>query len=205
MGKKKGGVRVKQVGPKLPPMPVNPMDALQIPPEEMVNLPPTPDRKYQIFWPLHETFSMNITGFQVIYPSYLDRNKSLNMGRRIAYDKAVPTPTVSDLSMALQLLRVRHVLQPYKGYPRDSTCLWDNPCRVLVDVSQYKKSELLHKMAERIPYLPERQARLEQEKIIAEKNAAQEALKQAAAAPKKAIAAAPSNSNKKKGKKGRNK
>lgn len=54
MGKKGGGrVRVKQVGPKVPSV-MNPMDALQIPPEEMIRLPPQPDRKYQIIWPIRK-------------------------------------------------------------------------------------------------------------------------------------------------------
>jgi signal recognition particle subunit SRP19 len=210
MGKKKGAVRVKQVGPKMPPMmPVNPMEAFQIPPEEMVNLPPDPDRKYQIFWPMHETFTMKTTGFQVIYPSYLDSTKPLSMGRRISSEKAVPTPTVSDLSLALQMMRVRHVLQPYKGYSRDPACLWDNPGRVLVDVSQHTKKELIYAIAERIPHMPERQARLERERIEAERHAEIEASKLAlqSAATKKTPQAitnsASGGNNKKKGKKGR--
>lgn len=54
MGKKGGnrGVRIKQVGPKMPKNMMNPMDALAIPPEEMIHLPPPPDRSYQIFWPI---------------------------------------------------------------------------------------------------------------------------------------------------------
>lgn len=56
MGKKGGGrVRVKQVGPKVPAV-MNPMDALQIPPEEMIRLPPQPDRKYQVIWPIRKFF-----------------------------------------------------------------------------------------------------------------------------------------------------
>jgi len=56
MGKKGGGrVRVKQVGPKVPSAMMNPMEALQIPPEEMVQLPPQPDRKYQIIWPIRKS------------------------------------------------------------------------------------------------------------------------------------------------------
>ena len=59
MGKSKGGnrgVRIKQVGPKAPMKGlVNPMEALSsIPPEEMVHLPPSPDRSYQIFWPVRK-------------------------------------------------------------------------------------------------------------------------------------------------------
>jgi signal recognition particle subunit SRP19 len=54
MGKGNRGVRIKQVGPKVPKGILNPMDALAIPPEEMIHLPPTPDRSYQIFWPIRK-------------------------------------------------------------------------------------------------------------------------------------------------------
>jgi hypothetical protein len=32
----------------------NPMDQFMIPPDQMVNLPPTPNRKAQIFWPMRK-------------------------------------------------------------------------------------------------------------------------------------------------------
>jgi signal recognition particle subunit SRP19 len=180
MGKKKGGpiVRVKQMGGgggigssnnpnALSSQLLNPFEALTIPPEEQYRLPPTPDRKYQIFWPLSQTFSMKIQSFQIIYPSYIDQTKTVQQGRRIGLDHAVPTPTVSDLSSALQRLGVRHVLQPYRGYSRDITCQWDNPGRLLVDVSTFKKKELLRKCAAIIPTLPDRVQRLDREAVEA--------------------------------------
>lgn len=213
MGKKRaGGVRIKQLGPKgggvKNPMDLMPtMEDFAIKPEDQIHLPPTPDRKYSIYWPIQETFTMKTdTGFQIIYPSYLDADKTVKLGRRIAKDKAVPKPTVSDISLALQALKVRHVLQPYKGYSRDPSTLWENPGRVLVDVSHHRKAELLLEIATRIPDLPERQQRL---KLEAEEQAALEAkLKEeqkqleAAAAAKKP---APTAVSKKKGKKGRKK
>jgi signal recognition particle subunit SRP19 len=54
MGKKGGKVRVKQMGSKAPKGMMNPMDALAIPPEEMIHLPPSPDRSYQMFWPIRK-------------------------------------------------------------------------------------------------------------------------------------------------------
>lgn len=195
---KKGAVRIKQIGPKQPMMPVNPMDALQIPAEEMVHLPPTPDRSYKIFWPIHETFSMDTSGFQVIYPSYLDSTKTITKGRRISTEKAVERPTVMDLSQALQSMQIRHVLQPYKGYSRDITCQWENPGRVLVDVSRFKKKELITEIATRLSSLPDRLVRLERERIEREK---EQAIATAAAEkvePKKQSV----TGSKKKGKKG---
>jgi signal recognition particle subunit SRP19 len=213
MGKKGGnrGVRIKQMGPKGAGKMFNPMDDLAIPQEEMINLPPPPDRKYQIFWPIRksylslrpregeecmlllvphiiylahccycycyccfseETFSMDAADFNVIYPSYLDSNKTIAQGRRIGQEVAVEEPTVSDISQALQSLNIRHVLQPHKGYPRDIETLWDNPGRVKVDLKNTpnefdSKRALLKELAQIIPTLPTRQQRLEQAKQIA--------------------------------------
>ena len=201
-------MRVKQVGPKqAPQMPLNPMEALQIPADEMVHLPPPPDRSYKVYWPIQETFSMDTSSFQVIYPSYLDSTKTIKQGRRLPKEKAIETPTVSDVSQALQLMQVRHVIFPYKGYPRDASSLWDNPGRVLVDVSNKKKSELMLDIVERMSQLPERTARLERQE---EERAKYEAEKQAAIEQaNKAIGNTgtkkPIGNSKKKGKKGKRK
>lgn len=217
MGKKRaGGVRVKQLGPK-GGGPKNPMDLMPtmqdfaIQPEDQIHLPPTPDRSYSIVWPIQETFTMKTdTGFQIIYPSYLDANKTVKLGRRVSLDLAVPQPTVSDISLALQSMKIRHVLQPYKGYSRDPTTLWENPGRVVVDMTQPpSKSALLRSLCERIPHIPERQGRIQAEAAAAAQQEQkrmqeeQEKEKQAAAAAKKP--ATTTTLSKKKGKKGRKK
>ncbi|KAG7362976.1 signal recognition particle SRP19 [Nitzschia inconspicua] len=198
MGKKKGNVRVlgpnKAAKAAMQQLQQNPMEEFMngIPPEEMVHLPPPPDRNYQIFWPIHETFTMDHKRFMVIYPSYLDSTKTIKQGRRIGKEHAVDTPTVSDISQALQSLGLRHVLQPHKGYSRDPYTLWDNPGRVKVETSVAKivelddddkenalgnaKRQLLLEIASRIPSLPSRIQRLEHEaaaKKAAEEEAAQ--------------------------------
>jgi signal recognition particle subunit SRP19 len=78
--------------------------------------------------------TMNYDNFSAIYPNYLDSNKTVKLGRRIAAKDAVPEPTVQDLHEALAKLNVRHVIQPYKGYSRDAISRWDNLGRVLVDL-----------------------------------------------------------------------
>jgi signal recognition particle subunit SRP19 len=209
---KKNAVRIKQVGPKHKAMPdalVNPMEALQIPENEMVHIPPPVDRKYQIFWPIFESLTMETTGFQVIYPSYMDSTKTIKQGRRIAADLAVERPTVTDLSQALQQLQVRHVIQPYKGYSRDITCQWENPGRILFDVKTYTKKELLVELAKRIPDLPARNYRLQQEVIeqkrLQEEMAAAQASEAANAKEKSKTVSVTVGSTKKKGKKGKKK
>jgi len=158
---------------------------------------------------------MDPTGFQCIYPSYLDSTKTTAKGRRIGAEKAVPNPTVSDISQVLQTLNIRHVLQPNKGYSRDIETLWDNPGRVLYEPptndENYSKRQLLADIASKIEALPARIQRLEQEKIQAEmerKKEEEAALReQQAQKQQKQLQAQQSaksgKSNKKKGKKRR--
>ena len=108
---------------------------------------------------------MDPSQFLCLYPSYIDASKTIKQGRRIGQEKAVDTPTVSDISGALQQLNIRHVLEPNKGYSRDITCEWDNPGRVRYEKpDMYSKRHLLMEISERIPALPARIQRLEQEK-----------------------------------------
>ena len=159
---------------------------------------------------------MDLNGFNIIYPSYLDSTKTVKMGRRIGKEESVPTPTVTDISYALQQLNVRHAVQPYKGYSRDISCQWDNPGRVLVDVpttlvvpedvtTANPKKLLLKELASIIPTLPYRIERLkrgaEAEKLRLEEEAKKKKLLAATASKKTTSTAATSNKKKNKGKK----
>ena len=151
---------------------------------------------------------MDPTNFQCIYPNYLDSTKTVSKGRRIGSEKAVDTPTVSDISQVLQTLKIRHVLQPNKGYPRDIEALWDNPGRILYDPNgSYTKKQLIVEIASKIESLPSRIQRLEQAKIQAEidkKKAEEEAMRERQAKKQqKQVQQQSSKSNKKKGKKRR--
>ena len=149
---------------------------------------------------------MDPKGFQCIYPSYLDSTKTVSKGRRIGTEKAVPNPTVSDISQVLQTLNIRHVLQPNKGYSRDIETLWDNPGRVLYEPNEnYSKRQLLLEVASKIEGLPARIKRLEQEKIQAEmeRQKEEEAAVRERQAQKQQQKTLQAQSNKKKGKKKR--
>ena len=136
-----------------------------------------------------ESMSMDWSKFQTIYPTYLDSTKTVKMGRRIAASDAVEQPTVQEIGEALRLLRLRHVVQPFKGYSRDTESRWDNPGRVLVDMKgdvvpnlmpgmtsdenlnsimanddTQSKIKLLRKIATIIPNLDIRIRRLEEKK-----------------------------------------
>lgn len=158
---------------------------------------------------------MDVNGFNVIYPSYLDANKTVKMGRRLAKEESVPTPTVTDISYALQKLNIRHAVQPYKGYSRDISCQWDNPGRVLVDLpqtmmvpegveTQNPKRLLLKELATIIPDLPYRIERLKreaEEKAKQEEEKKKQQLVTSKATKKVTTQAATSNKKKNKGKK----
>lgn len=76
---------------------------------------------------------MNFKMFSAIYPNYLDSNKTVKLGRRIATKHALPEPTIQDIHEALVSLNIRHAIQPHKGYSRDASSRWDNSGRVLFD------------------------------------------------------------------------
>eukprot|EP01016_Furgasonia_blochmanni_P012481 TRINITY_DN1617_c0_g1_i11.p1 TRINITY_DN1617_c0_g1~~TRINITY_DN1617_c0_g1_i11.p1 ORF type:complete len:182 (+),score=21.06 TRINITY_DN1617_c0_g1_i11:45-590(+) len=66
----------------------------------------------------------------VIYPNYLSSNCTVEQGRRIAKSKAVDQPTLQEISEVLQYLKLHHVLEVDKAYPRD----WLIPGRVRVQI-----------------------------------------------------------------------
>ena len=135
---RKGGVRIKQVGPKGPAM--NPMQDLLESNEPPIVPPPKMNSTITNFVPDYEAFSMNskYKTYPCIWPTYIDSNKSTKEGRRIQKDMAVDNPSVEDVSEVLESIGVRHAVQPYKGYPRDVESRWDNPGRVLYDIEQMR-------------------------------------------------------------------
>lgn len=222
---KKGRVRIKQVGggggnaaaaaAAAASLFQNPLEGL--PPEQMMQwIQPKPDPSFQMIWPLAATFSMKFSNFSVIYPNYLDGTKTVKQGRRISKADAVsPCPALVDIQQALQILQLRHVVQPYKGYSRDAVSRWENPGRVLVDLESYQeqqtdqhatKKTLLRDLARCIVQLPSRLERLqkveEQRKAMEAQQLQlqqQQALVQKKTASAAASDAATSNNKKKKG------
>jgi signal recognition particle subunit SEC65 len=224
MGKKSGGVRIKQVGGSKAPSKAALASLLQSPEDfihsaanetvadgnilsSSLSVPSIPNKKYQMFYPIHETFTMQTDTFQIIYPNYIDPTKTIQQGRRISIHLLITTtmkshsvdnddnnhnkdddddddpnediendtknmesfvlsPTIQEISMALQQLNIRHVLQPYKCYSRDHTSIYTNPGRCLIDINKniYKnKHDILICIAQTILQLPKRQQRIEQE------------------------------------------
>lgn len=219
MPKKNQRVRMKQVGGGSGSlMPPNPLSGL-----EEINLPPKPDPNVSLPWPSHDGRVMaKCSKFSTIYPSYLDSTKTIKLGRRIALTNCIAKPTVYDISEALQTLKLRHVVQPNKGYSRDVESRWYNPGRVLVELpennvvydidvdtdvidgsGQNSKMKLIQEVSSIIPKLPGRSRRLE----AAKKQLAEEKEKERSKKSKGSSTGGGSgtggSSNKKKGKKKR--
>ena len=108
MGKKSSQrVRIKQA-PNANKSFVNPFADLAKPPEELINHPASkPDSNISYPWPL-ETSSFDWSKFIVIYPNYLDSNKTYKQGRRIGKEQALAAPSVQEISGALKILKLRH-------------------------------------------------------------------------------------------------
>ena len=103
MGKKAGGVRIKQVGGGKAPSKAAlasmmgaggppKLEDFMVPPEEQISLPLPMNKKYQMFYPIHETFTMQTDTFQMIYPSYIDPTKTIQQGRRVPLHLLVTRP-----------------------------------------------------------------------------------------------------------------
>jgi len=173
-----------------------------------------------------EAMSMDWSNFNVIYPSYMDSNKTVKMGRRISSTNAIPEPTAQEIGEALRVLRIRHVVQPYKGYSRDAESRWDNPGRVRVDmkgdlvpnlmpgvtsddalmanIGQFEnKKDLLKEIARIIPNLNIRVQRLAEKKRMEEEERRKEKERLLAKSKASSTSGSKPASRKKKGKKKR--
>lgn len=52
-----------------------------------------------------------------IWPQYMNRNLSLNEGRKISLEDSVKDPTVNDIERALKRLNLPHSVQKEFSYP----------------------------------------------------------------------------------------
>ena len=80
----------------------------------------------------------------VIWPAFLDAERSRSEGRRVARDLAVPDPTVDEIAQAVQQVGYDAVIEREKTYPRE----YEARGRVLVkDAEDATKSDLLGAVA----------------------------------------------------------
>ncbi|MGC9516371.1 MAG: signal recognition particle protein Srp19 [Methanomicrobiales archaeon] len=78
----------------------------------------------------------------VIWPVYLDVEKSKKQGRKVAKKYAVPSPKLNEISNAAKKLKLNPVVEKSKSYP---SLWWESSGRVLVD-KELSKREILKKL-----------------------------------------------------------
>ena len=82
---------------------------------------------------------------RVIYPAYLDAEKSRSEGRRVPGDLAVDEPTVDEIASAVRQVGYEAVIERDKAYSRES---WLQRGRVLVtDADDSSKNDLVQAVA----------------------------------------------------------
>ncbi|GMH50375.1 hypothetical protein TrRE_jg11479, partial [Triparma retinervis] len=146
----KGGVRVIQKGPKgmagmagKTPQEVQQtmmqdqmkamMDIDEATKKSMMMVQVPENRSVEQRWPSSARLA-SVEAWQTIWPNNLDGRKTCKMGRKIKKEDAVTKPSCMDIHAALVKLGLRHVVQPYKFYPRDIESHWDNPGRIMVEL-----------------------------------------------------------------------
>mmetsp|Transcript_2798 Transcript_2798/g.4664 ORF Transcript_2798/g.4664 Transcript_2798/m.4664 type:complete len:153 (-) Transcript_2798:67-525(-) len=101
----------------------------------------------------------DVSKWNILYPNYINSKKTEAEGRRISVAKSVENPHVKEMAEICEYLKIPHVLEMDKAYPRD----WLIPGRVRVllktpegaftHAEVQSKKALMIKMGELIPKL----------------------------------------------------
>ena len=138
--------------------------AMQMPMQQEV-MEAAPDPKTKITWPRHLAGSDD-SKFVCIWPNNLDSKKTAFLGRRIPIEAACEGPVWEEMSEVCQFLKLTHVVEPFKSYPRDARAYLG---RIKVQLKDAKgepvdpdittRKLLMRRMAELIPKLAIRKQR----------------------------------------------
>ncbi|EFC43730.1 predicted protein, partial [Naegleria gruberi] len=60
-----------------------------------------------------------VNRMQIIYPVYIDKNKTLSQGRKIAKEKCVENPKATEIADICQHLKIPYELEKTKRYPQE--------------------------------------------------------------------------------------
>lgn len=82
----------------------------------------------------------------MIWPIYLDSTKSLNEGRKISKEFAVPEVKLKDIIKAADKLRYKYTIETDKSYPGE----WYNKSGRIIIESDESKKEILMALSEKI-------------------------------------------------------
>lgn len=81
-----------------------------------------------------------------IWPQYLDKNLTLNQGRKVSKEIAVSEPSISDIERALKRLGLQYSVQKERSYPGK---WYEKSGRILVEWDK-TKLELLNEVSLKI-------------------------------------------------------
>lgn len=76
----------------------------------------------------------------IIWPVYIDSEKSKKEGRRISKENSVPSPKLREISNAAKKLQLNPEVENGKSYSRS---WWESSGRVTVDKSATKRETLI--------------------------------------------------------------
>eukprot|EP01094_Clydonella_sp_ATCC50884_P025297 TRINITY_DN6599_c0_g1_i2.p1 TRINITY_DN6599_c0_g1~~TRINITY_DN6599_c0_g1_i2.p1 ORF type:complete len:143 (-),score=51.34 TRINITY_DN6599_c0_g1_i2:11-400(-) len=101
--------------------------------------------------------------WQILYPCYINANRTIQEGRRLPKEKACVNPSLQEIKEICDFLKVPCVLEPTKVYSRNT--LLSGRARVLikkdgkpVNPDIPSKNHLMRKLGELIPRLQEKRA-----------------------------------------------
>jgi signal recognition particle subunit SRP19 len=90
----------------------------------------------------------------VIWPVYLDANKTKREGRIMARKKAVKSPKIVEIEKAALILRLEPTVEKEKAYPKTH---WEKSGRVLMNkISGATRGETVKAISERIKEMREK-------------------------------------------------
>ena len=87
----------------------------------------------------------------MIWPIYLDSEKSLNEGRKISKENAIPEPRIKEIVKATQKLRYKYYAEEDKAYPGE----WYNKSGRIIITSDESKKEILINLSNTIKQMRE--------------------------------------------------
>jgi signal recognition particle subunit SRP19 len=86
----------------------------------------------------------------IIWPVYIDSNKSRSDGRKINKEDAVSSPKITEISRAARKLNLKPKVEDDKSYPGS---WWENSGRIKIERENISKNEILLKISETIKTL----------------------------------------------------
>lgn len=141
--------------------------------EDSPQMPVMPDKKSMFFWkPVGDGISQqtfDISKFVQIWPIYINSKLTQQEGRRMTKESCCTDPTVSEMSEICQSYNLRHVLEPYRQYPRSDMKTGRIRVRIVNEDGSLchedikSKKDLMRSMGEKISTLNSRKKRLEEQ------------------------------------------